>query len=336
VIPRRGEPRGRNQAKGITVSPESLSRRLVSFSLLGGVLGGGVLAVCGCGLPPARTIERPDAEREVVFAATGGGSVPMGGRNTISVEVNGERVDRIIFDTGAGAFVLSPKLARRLDLPRTGTTEARSPGGVREAHTFWVDSLGVGDMTIRNLEGIELGLGFTGFLGLFTDINGLVGHPVMEAGVVEYDASGGTLGVYDRGAYRLAAGADWVPLRTTAWGYGLDVGYEGGEGIFLIDTGAELVVQINGDTVAEAGLDEGKKGRRGRVGIMGAVLPTLRTDLAWIEVGGERFGGLDADLVLDPDHTMDEIAGMLGQGFFQRCLLVIDLEGERAALIPPG
>ncbi len=290
-------------------------------------------ALTGCTTQPRPVLdESPDASVSVEFGPEAGAPVRLGARNTLTVEVNGETVPRVLFDTGAGGFVIRPSHASRLGLPRTGTVTVSSVGAQRKMPTVWVEALSVGGMTVRHTEAVELDTDFVGLIGL-SRAGGLIGATIMDHAVVELDLEASTIALHDPASYALPTDASWV--RTTRVPMGLAVGgeFERGSGLMLIDSGAEMSVQVAGDAVERLGLAEHYEGDLGRIGVMDRVYRTLRTELEFIEVAGQRVEAVDADLVLEAEHELPGCIALLGRDFLKRFTIVIDAPGERMAFI---
>jgi predicted aspartyl protease len=117
------------------------------------------------------------------------------GRPMIQLTVNGKGPYPFVLDTGAPSLILRPALVEELGLEVVGTTEVNSPmGGTPvEVDQVRVESIGLGDASVADLEAIVLGhLGGAG-LGM-----GIVGPAVFrEHGPLLLDFKSNTLTIGD-------------------------------------------------------------------------------------------------------------------------------------------
>ena len=66
-------------------------------------------------------------------------------------KVNGQEMNFVV-DTGATIVVIPLDLAKDLDLPLGAQITTRTANGFGTAYTTWLDSLTLGDITLRNIE----------------------------------------------------------------------------------------------------------------------------------------------------------------------------------------
>jgi hypothetical protein len=89
--------------------------------------------------------------------------------------INGRGPYRFVLDTGAGPTMISPGLARELDIKREAAKKAVGAGGSVEVRFGTVRSLAVGGTRI---EGLKVGImDLTGIgKAIETDIDGIIGY----------------------------------------------------------------------------------------------------------------------------------------------------------------
>ena len=89
--------------------------------------------------------------------------------------VNGKGPYRFVLDTGAGMTMISPQLAKTLEVKRDETQKGVGAGGKIKVHFGTLESLAIGE---TRLEGLKVGImDLTGIgKAIETDIDGIVGY----------------------------------------------------------------------------------------------------------------------------------------------------------------
>lgn len=239
-----------------------------------------------------------------------------------------------VLDTGAGANILTPRAAKRLDLAAgKGQINVEGAGGdAPPASAVKIGKLGVGEATLKAQSAYVIPL---------PDVlvcDGLLGTPFFQAWIVQFDYAHLRLTLTPRSAFQPPADATAVPIRFYNNIPALDATVDGIKGRFKIDTGAGDAVTLFGPFVEQHHL-------------RGKYTPSLQT------VTGRGVGGLlYGDLVRLPEFGIGpfhftrvtaelsrqtegafagtESAGNLGGEIWQRFTLILDYPENKIFLTP--
>jgi predicted aspartyl protease len=93
----------------------------------------------------------------------------------LETKVNGKGPYRFVLDTGAGMTMISPELAKKVEVRRDEAQKAVGAGGSVQVHFGTAKSLAIGETRV---EGLKVGImDLTGISkAIETDIDGLVGY----------------------------------------------------------------------------------------------------------------------------------------------------------------
>ncbi len=239
-----------------------------------------------------------------------------------------------VLDTGAGANILTPQAAKRLDLmAEKAQIDVQGAGGnASPASAVKIGKLSVGEAALTAQ---------TAYVIPLPDVlvcDGLLGTPFFQAWIVQFDYAHLRLTLTPRAAFQPPADATAVPIRFYNNIPALDATVDGIKGRFKIDTGAGDAVTLFGPFVEQHHL-------RGRY------MPSLQT------VTGRGIGGLlYGDLVRVPEFGIGpfhftrvtaelsrqtagafagtESAGNLGGEIWRRFTLILDYPESKIFLIP--
>jgi hypothetical protein len=273
----------------VELDPESgLPARLVTHRSMGDevIELGGYRVVEGVALAHEVTVTSPSGEKTVVrieSAAAGGDgefglpaaragdtafdpAVPAAlevkrvptGHLLVKPLVNGRDVGWFIFDTGAGASVLSTPAAEALGVERVGRVTASGVGGAVQTGFYRVGSLSLGRVTVHDQALVGLDLSFLEpYFGV--EVAGLIGYDLLARCVAEVDAHRSEIAVYDPADYQLPGGGAWQELLLAGRQAVVRAGFEGREGLFRLDTGAaQSTITFHAPSVERLGLLEGR------------------------------------------------------------------------------
>lgn len=204
-------------------------------------------------------LERPaDTEYDAAIPASLEVKRVATGHLLVKPLVNGQDVGWFIFDTGAGASVLSPDAAAKLGIERIGSIAASGVGGTVQSGFYRVDALTIGPVTVHGQALIGLDLSFLKpYFGV--DVGGLLGYDLLARCVAEIDMSAAAIALHDPGAYALPEGGMWQELLLAGRQAVVHAEFEGHDALFRLDTGAAgSSIMFHAPTVERLGLLEGR------------------------------------------------------------------------------
>lgn len=273
---------------------------------------------------PARFDRDAAAELEVERAPTG--------HLLVQPRVDGRDAGWFIFDTGAGICVVSTPHVEALGLVPGGSLTATGVG-TQQVDLLRAGTLVLGPLSLEDVPMIAVDLSFLReHLG--REIAGVIGYGVLSRCVAEIDLSGPRVALHDPRAFALEEG-EWTPATFERLIPVVTARYEGREGRFTLDTGANGAISFHRHAVDRHGLVEGREVSDGRLGGVGGTIPTKKGLLEWIELGGERREDVEADFELEAKGAVDEgVAGNIGAGLLRAFVLVTDYGGSRVAFRP--
>ncbi len=239
--------------------------------------------------PYARPTKRPHnvrfnesvpAELEVKVTPTG--------HMLVHPRVSGRDVGWFIFDTGAGAMVITPTVADAIDMPAFGEVTASGVGGPVQTRFRQGESFTLGRVTIDRPVYIELDLSFlTPHFGV--EVAGICGYDLLARVVAEFDPFERKIALLDPKSYVLAQ-ADWQELFMNERRPHVRARFEGErEGVFLLDTGTANTVVFRAAAVKRLGLLESRQTTPSTRGGAGGVKSVRSGTIEWFELAGYRF-----------------------------------------------
>ncbi len=246
-----------------------------------------------------------------------------------NVKVNGRGPYTFIFDTG-GINVVTPTLAKAMDLKIEGHVEARGAGsGTMEAGFTKVRTLELGAASIKDQP-------FGAFpLDALSDVEGLdqsgmIGFETFRRFVTRIDYGKHTITLIDPRAFDANDAGFAVPLAFDGNVTEIDAVYDGIRGKFQLDTGARSALTLTGPFVARNNLRA--KARRGVEGVtgwgVGGPTRSYTERAGTLTIGSLNISAPVVQLSSDSGGAMAEggIAGNIGAGILKRYVLTLDYE----------
>lgn len=240
-----------------------------------------------------------------------------------------------IFDTGAGANVLSTEVRKKLNLDTSRQVEAEVEGsGGTQTSSFWsLDTLTIGPATFNELEFIDTDLSMLkAAWGL--DVLGIIGFPCIQHAVVEIDFTKPRVSFFDPLKYE----KDQLIWNEAILENGqLIVGaqFDDNEGRFRVDAGASWNGIIHTPTVKRLSLLENRNSSlESTEGIGGSseyISDTLKTFSIW----GKNYEKLPFNFSTASKgaFSSDQVTGNIGIGILSKYLLILDYSHQRYSVI---
>lgn len=250
--------------------------------------------------------------------------------------VNGKDVGWFIFDTGAGANVLSTSARDALGLKPFGDIPAVGVGGTTRTSFVRPDELTLGRARFLNPLMIVLDLAFlTPHMGV--EVGGIIGYSVLARTISEIDLESGTISIYDPAMY-LNEQTHWAAVMVKDRVPCVKASFEGHTGWFRIDTGANSSVTMHEPAVRELGLLEGRETTDTKLGGVGGFVAARAGNLAWFDIGGTRIENVHAEFATEAKGAFAEAhtLGNIGTKVLRSFVIVLDYPHGRIAFVPRG
>jgi hypothetical protein len=266
------------------------------------------------------------------------------GRIYIKASGGGFLARTFLLDTGAQITHLTSELVREAGLETFGSVAIGGTGQMRVAGRYVrAASIDLGGV-ILPIEGAVSAPGASLFGPVVNSsgksFDGVIGHDLFAAFVVEIDYEQRLIRLFDPAAFRDPPGADVIPIRI------LDrkpylaatVGLEGGSipAEFHLDTGSGGAIGFNGNFVAERDL----------LAVAGLTLPSISRGIGGstparlgrarsLTVGRTTLEGPFVTYALAQGAGVQgEAAGRLGGAILRRFTLTINYPGRTVSLVP--
>lgn len=255
------------------------------------------------------------------------------GHLLVRASINGHDGGWFIFDTGAGINCVSKTVAQRLALSPIGSVPARGVGGVAHSPLFRPGSLSVGPMTLHDGLLMQLDLSFL-TLPLGREISGIVGFGFLARSVADIDMGNARIALHDPAGYTLDAGA-WTDIEITDRVPAVHATFDGGQGLFRLDTGANTALTFHAPTVERLKLLDQRQTTDAKLGGVGGAISAKAATLDWFIIGGQRLDRISATFALEHKGAFanPDIDGNIGAGILRNFRLVFDYPHERMAFI---
>jgi aspartyl protease/tetratricopeptide repeat protein len=262
----------------------------------------------------------------------------------VSVRVNGGREVTFFIDTGGSEVALDTAFARELGVPQFGAVQGTFSGGQHaEVHQGRIDSLALGDWTVRNLpvailplRQLSQGLGAK-------QIDGVIGTTLFYHFLATLDFSNGELVLRRKDATSLAqfmaSAGNSVAVPFWIAGDHFMVGWGRVEALapslLFVDTGLDGAgVKLADSVIKRAGirLEEDKASTGAGGGGTLRIVPYVVHRLSFGDVQETNVAGLyDGPFPWQTSFGF-ALAGMVGHDFFKPYAITFDFENMRIFL----
>ena len=272
------------------------------------------------------------------FAITGGATsttVPFELLNNhiyVNVTLDGKGPFRLLCDTG-GANVVTPELAKELDLATEGALQGRGVGEKSEdVAVTKVGTVGIGDATISNQVFMVFPLGSLAAVE-GVPIAGLVGYEVFKRFVVRLDYENSRLTLWLPTAFTYRGTGIEVPFKFNGHMPQVEGAIDGTPGRFDIDTGARNSLSILAPFAEKHGLRERYQAKVEAVtgwGVGGAARGVLtRGNVLRLGAVEVTTPVMELSLQTRGAFTDPYVAGNVGAGVLKRFNITFDYGNQR-------
>ncbi len=248
--------------------------------------------------------------------------------------VDGRPGGWFMLDSGAGAMIITPKVADESGMVRFGRVPVRGVGGTIQSPFRRGRKFELGQLIIQNPLYIEIDL-TTISRAIGEEIAGLCGYDLFLRSVVTLDSAAPTLELREPASFKLEQGA-WQEMFIDSNIPHIRCRFEGDrEDVFRLDTGADNTVSFHSPAVEKYLLLEGRQTRAMSAGGVGGNVAVARGKLAWFEIAGHRFVEPEASFSLAKRGAFANayIAGNIGGAFLRRFKIVFNYGERKIALI---
>ncbi len=259
------------------------------------------------------------------------------GHLLVKALVNDKDMGWFIFDSGAGAMIIDPSVAKEMNMEAMGDILMVGLGGNQTSHFRLGQSFQLGQAVLRDPVFIELNMKpFAALMG--HKIVGICGYPFIARCLIEVEPVSTKMEVHDPAQYQLVGGS-WQELVLHHNLPTVRARFEGDrEDYFRLDTGANTTVDFHTPAVREYDLLVNRKTTPRLQGGVGGLVKMQQGTLEWFELGGVRFehpvvgfAQSDKGAFADP-----YIAGNIGIGFMKSFRIVFNYPAKKIAFVRRG
>lgn len=247
--------------------------------------------------------------------------------------INGHDAGWFIFDTGAGICCVSTPVVESLGLKESGSVQSVGVGGNQASKLVTADTVTLGPATIADHVLMVTDLTFLKpHLG--EDIAGVIGYGVFTKCVVEMDLKEGRITLHNPAESRLTD-LPWTELLIGDRVPAVRASFEGHEGVFRLDTGANGHVTFHQPAVEKFDLLSDRELSDAKLGGVGGFVAAKQGTLAWFEIGGLRTEHVPAKFAIEPKGTFADAAkdGNVGVELLKPFILYFDYANQRMAFV---
>lgn len=250
----------------------------------------------------------------------------------VNLTINGQGPFRFIFDTGA-VNVISPAAAQRLNLAVGGKVEAKGTGGTQSGGSTKVDTVRLGDLSLKNQTFYVLALPPEA-----DQVDGLIGYEWLSHFPTRFDYAASKLTFYPKGMASQASTAQATKLHFQGKTPEVDGTVDGIPGRFSLDTGSNGSLTLFAPFVARHDLAARYRAKTrvmSAVGIGGPVYALMARAKA-LTFGDAR---VEAPVTFLSQQTTGssaraDRAGNIGYGVLHRFTILFDYPASRVYFEP--
>lgn len=249
--------------------------------------------------------------------------------------INGIKAGWFIFDTGAGICVVSTPHASEFSLDSAGEIDSTGVGGHVKNKLYRAKRMQVGPLVLEDHAIMATDLSFLKPF-LQEDIAGVLGYGVFKESIVEMSLATPRILIHDPAKFELPKGATWTELSLDGRIPAVKATFEGHEGLFRIDTGANGMVTFHEPAVKKWKLLEGRETSDAKLGGVGGFVKARRGAVEWFELGGLRQEKITAEFAIEAKGTFAESSkdGNIGADMLKRFTLFFEYGKGRVAFVP--
>lgn len=248
--------------------------------------------------------------------------------------IEGRSVGWFMLDSGAGAMIITPRVANQTGMEAFGKVPVRGVGGTIQSPFRRGKKFELGQLIIRNPLYVEID--FTAIsAAIGEELAGLCGYDLFQRTIVTLDSAVPTLELRDPAKFKLEGGL-WEEVYLDHNIPHIICRFEGDrEDIFRLDTGADNTVSFHSPAVERYRLLEGRETRATRAGGVGGSVAVGRGKLSWFEIAGHRFiePEVSFSMAKTGAFTTSHSAGNIGAVFLSRFRMVFNYPERKIALI---
>ena len=248
--------------------------------------------------------------------------------------INGQTPGLFILDTGAGICVISTPKVESLGLATAGEIGANGVGGSESASLYRASALVLGPLTLQDHPLMATDLSFLE-QHLGAEIAGVIGYGVLSRCVAEIDLVTPSAALHDPASFVLE-GCEWVPLDLSERIPAVRARFEDHEGLFQLDTGANVAITFQDSAVRKWNLLENRELADTKLGGVGGFVAAKSGIVEWFELGGVRQEEVSGLFLLEAKgaHAGESKDGTIGAELLRPFVLVTDYAKERIAFRP--
>jgi hypothetical protein len=248
--------------------------------------------------------------------------------------IEGQPAGWFLLDSGAGAMVITPKIADRAQMESFGKVPVRGVGGTIQSPFRRGKRFELGQLVVQNPLYIEID--FTAISrAIGEEVAGICGYDLFLRSIVVLDSIAPSLEIREPSAYQLSQG-EWQEMYLDSNIPHIKCRFEGDrEDVFRLDTGADNTVSFHSPAVQKYKLLEGRQTRSNAAGGVGGSISMARGRIAWFEISGHRFVEPEVNFSLAKTGVLANAfsAGNIGGAFLRQFRIVFNYGERKIAFI---